>query len=343
MGQHQHSASWTQRITRRGLLGRTGALVSGMALWRRPAKAAPAISPVMTKLSSYMSEARARALPGTAIEATKQHVLDTFAAMISGSELPPGRVVLAFARANRGDQTSTIAGADVLCGPIEAALANAMLAHADETDDSHAFSLSHPGSSIVPATLAAGERFDIDGMHFVRAVALGYDIGTRLNITLGPKFRTERRMSTHNFAGTFGSSAAAGCAAGLSADQMRWLIDYAAEQAAGLNATLRDSGHIAKGFVFAGGPARSGITGALLVHAGATGVEDILSGPGNFLHTHSPEADPAELIDKLGERFEVIRTNIKKWSVGSPIQAPLDALDTLIKRHRFEAAQVKRT
>ena len=37
-------------------------------------------------------------------------------------------------------------------------------------------------------------------------------------------------------------------------------------------------------------------------------------------------ADPAQLVEKLGERYEITRTNIKKWTVGSPIQAPLDAL-----------------
>jgi 2-methylcitrate dehydratase PrpD len=56
----------------------------------------------------------------------------------------------------------------------------------------------------------------------------------------------------------------------------------------------------------------------------------------------APQADPARLIDKLGERYEVTRTNIKKWTVGSPIQAPLDALENLRKRHPFEAAGVRR-
>src|SRR5262249_17735263 len=47
-------------------------------------------------------------------------------------------------------------------------------------------------------------------------------------------------------------------------------------------------------------------------------------------------------IDKLGERYEIIRTNIKKWTVGSPIQAPLDALEILLKRRPFEADHVRK-
>ena len=67
----------------------------------------------------------------------------------------------------------------------------------------------------------------------------------------------------------------------------------------------------------------------------------MLSGADNFFQGFVPKNDPAMLVDKLGDRYEIMRTNVKKWTVGAPIQAPLDALDTLIKRHRFDAQQVK--
>ncbi len=88
-------------------------------------------------------------------------------------------------------------------------------------------------------------------------------------------------------------------------------------------------------------PARSGVTAALLVRSGWTGIDDILSGPDNFILANAPNADPARLTEKLGERYEIIRTNIKKWSVGSPIQAPLDALEILLKRRPFDAEQAR--
>jgi 2-methylcitrate dehydratase PrpD len=87
--------------------------------------------------------------------------------------------------------------------------------------------------------------------------------------------------------------------------------------------------------------ARSGVTSALFVQAGWTGVDDILSGKDNFFAAYNPHADPSGLIDKLGERYEVTRTNIKKWPVGSPIQAVLDAIESLRKQQPFNAAQVR--
>src|SRR5712691_4805726 len=134
---------------------------------RRLGGAAQPVSPVTTRLSGYMSEAASRALPDEVVEKTKHHILDTFAAMISGAELAPGRVGILFARAHSGEKIATVAGTDVVCGPIEAAVANGMLAHSDETDDSHAPSHSHPGCAVVPAALAAGEQFGIDGTRFL--------------------------------------------------------------------------------------------------------------------------------------------------------------------------------
>jgi 2-methylcitrate dehydratase PrpD len=301
----------------------------------------------MTRLSTYMSEAASHALPDDVIEKTKHHVLDTFAAMISGADLPPGLVALQFARAHAGEKVATVAASDVVCGAIEAALANGMLAHSDETDDSHAPSQSHPGCAIVPAALAAGEQFGIDGTHFLRAVALGYDVGPRVTMTLGAlPYQMETHRSSHSIAEGFGAAAAAGCAAALNAHQMRWLLDYAAQQASGIAAWERDTEHVEKSLVFAGMPARNGVTAALLIQLGGSGVEDILSGPDNFLMAFAPGPtkvpDPAKLIDKLGERYEVTRTNIKKWTVGSPIQAPLDALENMRKKHPFDADQVEK-
>jgi 2-methylcitrate dehydratase PrpD len=329
-------------MTRRLALQRTCGWMAAAAIPARAADSAPTVSPIMTRLSTYMSEAAGRKLPDEVVEKTKHLILDTLAAMISGSELPPGRFAIQFARAQGGNPIATVAGSNVVCGPIDAALANGMLAHSDETDDTHPPSQSHPGCAAVPAALAAGERFNSNGTRFLRAVTLGYDIGPRVTETLGKlQYMVDSHRSTHALSGTFCAAASAGCAASLSAQQMRWLLSYTAQQASGLASWQRDTEHVEKAFDFGGMPARNGVTSALLVQAGGTGVEDILSGADNFLQAFGPKNDASMLIDKLGERYEITRTNIKKWTVGAPIQAPLDALENLLKQNRFEPDQVK--
>jgi 2-methylcitrate dehydratase PrpD len=195
----------------------------------------------------------------------------------------------------------------------------------------------------VPAALAAGERFGGAGVRFIRAVALGYDVGTRVTITLGNlQYMAETHRSTHGICGTFGAATAAGCMARLDTRQMRWLFSYAAQQASGLASWQRDTDHIEKSFDFAGMPARNGVTAALLVQAGANGVDDILSGGDNLWQAFMPKNDASQMVEKLGDRYEIMRTNVKKWTVGSPIQAPLDALDNLLKRIKFGPEQVQR-
>jgi 2-methylcitrate dehydratase PrpD len=224
-----------------------------------------------------------------------------------------------------------------------------VLAHSDETDDSHGPSRSHPGVSAVPAAFAAGEQFAISGAHFLRAVALGYDVGTRITMSMGgPAYQALTHRSTHGTAASFGAGAAAGCAAGLSAEKMRLLLDYTAQQTAGIGAWSRDAEHMEKAFVFAGRPAAGAVLAAFLIRSGWSGVDDILSGSDNFFEALAPrdngaiKADPAVLVDKLGERYEITRTNIKKWTVGSPIQAPLDALAGFFKQRSFSADDVRK-
>jgi 2-methylcitrate dehydratase PrpD len=321
------------------------ATATAIGLTQSPARVfaqAPATSPEMNALSAYMSAAGARALPPDVAEHAKHHLLDTLASTISGSELAPGQAALRYIRAYSGRGVSTIVGSTLTASPVDAALANGLMAQADETDDSHNASRSHPGCSVVPAALAVGEELGIDGARFLRSVTLGYDIGTRVVMAMsGAAFSYASSLASHSIAGTFGAAAAASCVAGLDARQMQWALDYSAQQSSGIVAWQRDTDHIEKSFVFAGMPARNGVTSALVVRSGWNGVDDIFSGADNFFLAYAPKAQLERLVEKLGERYEIVQTDIKKWTVGSPIQGPLDAIEAIRAKRPFVADQVK--
>lgn len=311
------------------------------------------ISDVMAKLSTYMSQARDRALPDAVLEKAKQRVLDTIAAMVSGSELHAGRAAIKFARDYGGKPVATVVCDTGLIGPIEAALANAALAHSDETDDYGP--AGHPGCNAVPSTLAIGEQFGISGMHFLRAVALGYDIGTRVWNAIAPAMRPAppfqvSSRSGYSGAGVFNSTAAAGCAASLTAEQMRWALGYAAQQCAGIESFPRDPERNQKAFLFAGMPASQGVTSVVLVLSGWTGVNDMFSGTDNFLMTYfegvagrpgAPTPDPQKLLEQLGERWDVTRSSIKRFTIGSPIRQSLYAMEALLNQRPIDPNQVQ--
>jgi 2-methylcitrate dehydratase PrpD len=321
----------------------TAATATGLALSpARVSAQASASAPVINTLTEYMSAAGTRALPAQVEEHAKHHLIDTLAAMVSGSQLLPGQAAQRYMRAHGAKGAVSVAGSRLTAAPADAALANGVMAHADETDDSHNASRSHPGCAVIPAALAVSEELGIDGARFLRAITLGYDVGTRVIMAMGgAEWSYETSLSTHSIAGTFCAAAAAGCAAGLDARQMRWALDYTAQQSSGIVAWRRDTDHIEKAFVFAGMPARNGVTAALIVRSGWNGVDDIFSGADNFFLAYAPKGQPERLVEKLGDRYEVAQTDIKKWSVGSPIQGPLDAVEAIRSKRPFEVDQVK--
>ena len=69
-----------------------------------------AISPITQTLAAYIAAAPRKALPKSVIEKTKHHILDTLAAMVSGSKLPPGKAALAYTRTLGGVKQATVVG-----------------------------------------------------------------------------------------------------------------------------------------------------------------------------------------------------------------------------------------
>ena len=116
------------------------------------------------------------------------------------------------------------------------------------------------------------------------------------------------------------------------------MLSYTAQQASGVNCWQRDPDHIEKAFDFGGMPARNAVAAATMVQAGFTGLDDVFSGPRNFFHAFAPDdGDPDALVAELGVRFEILHTNIKKWTVGSPIQAVMDSVQALVTEHELTA------
>lgn len=306
------------------------------------------VSPLMKTLATYMANAAKKPLPKHVAEKTKHHVLDTIAAMVSGSRLLPGTKAIAYAKTLSGAPQSLVIGSKIVTNAEQAAHINGMLAHADETDDSHAASLSHPGCAIVPAALAMGEREKSNGTQLLRAVALGYDLCARLNLSLHPYDFRQAGHSTHSFGPGFGAAAAASLLAGLDYNGMRHALSYTAQQCSGISCWMRDEEHIEKAFDFGGMPARNGTAAASMVASGFTAVEDVFSGERNFFVAYDEtrriglKPQPQRLIKDLGKVYEIMNTNIKRWSVGSPIQAPLDGLLELIREHGVKAADVEK-
>jgi 2-methylcitrate dehydratase PrpD len=297
----------------------------------------------MRDLSTYIAGALKKPLPREVVERAKLHLVDTFAAMISGSRLVPGRQAAAYVRTLGGKADAGVVGTRIVTSPVNAALANGMSCHADESDDTHPPSITHPGMTVVPAALAIAERDRLPGAAMLRAMVLGYDICTRLVLSLKPY---EFRKSGHypvSFGAVFGAAATAGALLKLNLQEIRYMLSYAAQQTAGLSAAHRDLEHVQKAFAAAGMAAHNGTAAALMAAQGFTGIDDIFSGAEDFFFTFVPDGDRREELTRgLGRDYEILRVGIKCFAAGGPIQAPLHVLQDMIREHGFNANSVEK-
>ena len=342
-------------LTRRRILQGAGGVIAAAAFPARGAATAAhplsqasqtipsaAGADITGRLARYMVEARSRSLTPAVAREAKHRILDTLGAMVSGARLKPGEMAIKYIRAQGGVAEASVLTTDIMTSAVNAALANGMFAHADETDDFEPVTKAHPGCSVVPAALAMAEREGRSGTDLLRAVTLGYDLCCRFLMALGPDLVRATHRSAEGTGATFGAAGAAASLARLDETGMRHALSYAAQQVSGLWSWVRDEEHVEKAFDFGGMGARNGVTAAIMVQTGFTGVADVLEGEHNVINALSTQPHPEEMVAGLGSRFYVGESAIKTFSVGYPIQAPLDAFLTLRREHGLTVSNVQR-
>jgi 2-methylcitrate dehydratase PrpD len=340
-------------LTRRNLFQGAGVVLAATMLPASAVADTPAAAPAPAspsgasadltgELARYMATARQQNLPPTVMQNGKHRLLDTLAAIVSGSRLRPGEAAIRFIRTQGGLHESSVLGTDIKASAINAALANGMLAHADETDDVDPLTKAHPGAGVVPAAMAMAEKEQRSGLELLRAVVLGYDVGCRFVVALGHDAIRKGHRGIEAPVSTMGAMAAAASLARFDEERMRYAISYAAQQVSGIWSWVEDHDHIEKAFDIGGMGARNGVTAVVMVQSGCTAVRDVLTCRHNALQALSANPRPEEIMAGMGTRFFVSETGIKTFSVGYPNQAPLDAFLTLRRQHGLRPDNVER-
>src|SRR5690606_34190710 len=159
------------------------------------------------------------------------------------------------------------------------------------------------------------------GRELIAAASAGYDVGARVLEEMGAMALHNRGRSTHATDALFGAEAAAGVLAGIDNSSARRLISYMGHEVSGLSCWMVDPDHVQKAYVFGAMAAKNAIFAALLTQAGWTGVDDVLRGERTLFVAYG-RGDKGRTLDEpmiLGD--EILSSNIKKWCVGSPVQA----------------------
>jgi 2-methylcitrate dehydratase PrpD len=303
------------------------------------------LSGTTARLTEYVAAARHHPLPVDVAERTRLHLLDTLAAIVSGSAMPAGIAGRRYAELVTGDPAASLLGSAVVSDPVSAAIANGMAAHADESDDSQESGQVHPGCGILPAILAAAELTPSSGTDLERALALGYDIASRFGELLQDVFSTFRSsLSTHAWGPLFGGGFAAGAISRFDTGQLVTLFSYLTQEASGITTWPLDQHHVLKSYVFGGMSSGAAMRAVRFVQLGFTGSGDVLVAERRNL-LDALGIDPARshhLVEALGERWIMRESDLKSHTVGFPVIAPVGVLERLIAEHTLSAEEVRR-
>lgn len=219
---------------------------------------------------------------------------------------------------------ATVLGTGARASVPHAALANGILVHALDFDDTHASALVHSTAAVLPAAFATGEHAGASGAEVLAAVVAGYEVVNRLGAAIPHGFHV-RGFHATSVCGVFASALVSSKLAGLDARTTVHALGIAGSAAAGSLEFLRTGSSTKQ--MHPGLAAMNGIVAARLAAAGADGPATIFEGDHGLYRSYlGVDVEPARLTAGLGQRWETTRITIKPYPACQLSHASLDAL-----------------
>lgn len=265
----------------------------------------------------FAVEQRSAALPDAVLDRARLVLLDSIGVIAAGMQ-EADVAALVRRRATGGAVPVIGSGAQAPAG--EAAFLAGLAGTTLELDEGNQFARAHPAIHVVPALLATAG--DHSGMALLRALALGYEIGSRIGIAS----RLRVTMHPHGTWGTVGAAVAAASLAEADTAAMANAINIAAGLGIATSrrtmlegATVRNS--------FAGLSNQLGLLAWDMACAGITGEADAVATVYGGIVADDFSADA--MLEDLGTRWEIARNYFKMHAACRYTHASLDVLQTL--------------
>jgi 2-methylcitrate dehydratase PrpD len=285
-------------------------------------------------LASFAAQLDFDAIPTAVVERTVNLYVDWLGSALAGKGARPVETIARFARQAGGGQADD--PCEILINrtrttPYFAAMVNGAASHFAEQDDVHNGSVFHPATVVFPVALALAQANRASGREFIAAAVAGYEVGIRIGEFLG---RSHYKVfHTTGTAGTVAAAATAGRLLGLTPTQMLDAFGSAGTQASGLWEFLRDAADSKQ--IHTAMAAANGLMSAQLAADGFKGATHILEGAQGMAAGMSSDADPARLVDRLGNRWAIAETSFKYHAACRHTHPAADALLAVIQQHRL--------
>ncbi|KAB2977616.1 MmgE/PrpD family protein [Streptomyces sp. SS1-1] len=297
------------------------------------------------RLAEFATQTSYETLPADVVDSVRKRVVDVLGLCVAAHRLPTSTAIVEHVREQGGQpQATVIGGATPLPAPL-AALANGVLAHSLDYDDTHLPSVLHPSASVVPAALAAAESSGADGRRTVHAIAVGLEVCVRLGMAgydreAGNSTFFEHGQHATSICGALGGAVAAGLLLGLDEDGLQSVLGIAASMAAGIIEANRTGGTVKR--LHCGLAAQSAVTAAQLVRRGFTGPPTVLEGRFGFFEAWLHGVyDPTAITEGLGTEWAVPGIFFKPYPANHFTHTAADAAMALRDRG-LDPARVER-
>jgi 2-methylcitrate dehydratase PrpD len=259
-------------------------------------------------LARFVSSAPLASFPEDVLTVVKRVVLATLGTAVAGAgEEGCGTLRKMLVARGGAPEATTFVFHDRLPAP-SAALLNGTMCRALDFCDAMAPGL-HIGSSLVPAVFAAMElRGGCSGEEFLTALAVGCEVGSRLNLD-EPEYNG---FDPTGVAGVFAAAAGAARMLRLNPNQTLHALALAFNRA-GASFQSNVDGSLAVRLI-QGWVAESGIECALLAREGFTGPRRFLSGIYGYAHLYARgRRAPQSFVADLGKNFLAKNVVFKKY------------------------------
>jgi len=294
------------------------------------------------KLAKFCRETSFGDLPREVIKIAKQTILDTLGCAVGTHLDEPekpkviNQVVREIGMAN---QAATVICAKMKATAAFAALANGVICHGIDFDDTHGEALTHTSAVIVPAALATAEEMGKSGRDFIVSYVLGFEIAVRVGMAVMPSHYEYWHSTATN--GTFGAAAAAGKNYNFQEEDYIHAFGFSGTQAAGLLTYLK-FGDYTKSFN-PGKAAFNGILSALMVKAGGTAPPNMIENPKGYTGAYSKEPALEKLIRGLEDGpmvWEILKNMLKPFPSLAASHTPMDVTLRLVKENDLKPEDI---
>ena len=265
-------------------------------------------------------------IPAEVLERARIHILDGLGLAMASTVFPYAKPTLSAVQEMSGGEGCTVIGQAFRAAPRDAAMANGVLVHGLDYDDTHLEAIVHPTAAVLPAVLAVAEDRGLSGREALAAFCIGMEVCIRLGAAVKGGFHHTGFHATGVLA-HFSSAIAAGRLMGATARQHVDAFGIAASTASGVQVFLEEGAWTKR--LHPGWAAAGGITAATLARHGFVGPTRALEGRfGLFdthLYEHAKDVDPSFLTEGLGDRWMMADTALKPYPVCHFIHGAADA------------------